>query len=396
MLVGRVGLVLVTALVLVGCLSQATAGETVKAAHHRPLATETAQVEKSLHPLPSVDNHEQALNDRLAQAALQRPLAFLYQQVGQITVPTSQSFWQRNRAIINSIKIAMAVLGLSYAIKLAVWLIGRSLELIDRRAGGLRFSVRRATTVIGFAASILKLFLFVFGVVWILNEYKINPAVSTGAIGLIGLIMAGMFQQVVIDFVKGLDIVAGRHYDIGDFIQAGGAYGHVVDFNVKYTRLRTLSGQEFNLPNSQCIPSRRFPDGFVTNYVDLTFKSSEDEQEARKTLEPICRDLNERVEPVREAPVSVQVFTTVPGQRTLRYRVRVLPGCDWVITDHFLPAVKRALAAANIELTTEPTFFFINRIEVFRKLFARKLKEHEIVRETGETRQADDSQTADN
>jgi hypothetical protein len=40
-----------------------------------------------------------------------------------------------------------------------------------------------------------------------------------------------------------------------------------VDFNVKYTRIRSLSGQEFNIPNSRCVPSRRFPDGFVSNYV---------------------------------------------------------------------------------------------------------------------------------
>jgi len=33
--------------------------------------------------------------------------------------------------------------------------------------------------------------------------FGIAPATSAGAIGLIGLIMAGMFQQIVIDFVKG-------------------------------------------------------------------------------------------------------------------------------------------------------------------------------------------------
>jgi len=52
------------------------------------------------------------------------------------------------------------------------------------------------------------------------------------------------------------------------------------------------------------------------------------------------------------------------------------------------------LADAGVELATEPTFFFINRIEVFRKLFARKLTEHEIIRET-ETIRRKDAASAD-
>jgi small conductance mechanosensitive channel len=198
---------------------------------------------------------------------------------------------------------------------------------------------------------------------------------------LIGLILAGMFQQIVIDFVKGLDIVVGQHYNVGDFVEVDGKFGHVVDFNVKHTRIRTVSGQEFNIPNSRCVPSRRFPDGYVNNYLDLVLTSAADEERAKDAIAPVCRDLNQRIEPIREEPVPVERFDGPQGRVTLRYRVRVLPGCDWVMTDHFIPNVKRALAENEIELAAEPTFFFINRIETFRKLFSRRLTEEEIVHE---------------
>ena len=318
------------------------------------------------------------------QATLQRRLADLYGQSADILVPPVPSFWERNQRVINAIKIVGLVVALTYVVKLVVWLIRRTAAHLNSKLGPGRLSVKRVGTLVSFAASIVKLFLWVFGVIWVLNEFGINPAASTGAIGLIGLIMAGMFQQVVVDFVKGLDIIAGQHYNVGDFVEVAGKVGHVVDFNAKYTCIRTLSGAEFNIPNSQCVPSRRFPDGYINNYVDITLKSPDDEQKAREVIEPVCRDLNERIEAIREEPALAIRFEG-PGQpTTLRYRVRVLPGCDWVVQDYFIPAARKALADAGIELANEPTSLYINRIETFRKLFSRRLNEEEIVRDVAD------------
>ncbi len=321
------------------------------------------------------------------QASLEYELADLYTQCAEVLVPSEPSFWQRNESIITSIMILGVVVAISYGVKLAVWFIQRLIAHLDATVGDGRFSVKRAGTLLSFAGSIVKLFVWIFGVVWVLNEFGISPATTSGALGLIGLIMAGMFQQIVVDFVKGLDIIAGRHYNVGDFVEVDGKFGHVVDFNVKYTRIRTGSGQEFNVPNSQCLPSRRFPDGYVDNYVDLTLKSCSDEDAVKNALGAVCQDLNHRIEPIRDEPVPVRQFVGPQGRVTLRYRVRVLPGSDWVVKDYFIPAVKETLAGLGVELAAEPTFFFINRIQTFRKLFSRQLSEEEIVRQTGESDQ---------
>jgi len=252
---------------------------------------------------------------------------------------------------------------------------------LNRSLSSGRISVKRVGTLLSFAGSIAKLFVWIFGIMAVLKEFGIDPSVSAGAIGLIGLILAGMFQQIVIDFVKGLDIIAGRHYNVGDFIEVNGKLGHVLDFSAKYTRIRTVSGQEFNIPNSQCVPSRRFPDGYVDNYVDISLKNSADEQRAVSAIGPVCEDLNQRIEPVRNIPTLVKRFSGPQGRLVLRYQVRVLPGCDWVITDYFIPSVKDILAQQGIESAADPTFFFINRIETFRKLFSRQLTEQEIIQQ---------------
>ncbi len=320
------------------------------------------------------------------QATLHRRLAELHTAIADVLVPPEQPFWERHRKVLNSAKIVGTVIGTIYLIRLLVWLIHQAVFFLGtRKLAENRFSPKRANTLISFGGSLARLVVWITGLVWLLNELGIDPAKSAGALGLIGLIMAGMFQQLVVDFVKGLDIVAGGHYDVGDFIEVDGKLGHVVDLDFKHTRIRTLSGQEYNLPNSRCVPSRRFPEGYVNNYVDITVKSG-DEQRARAAIDAICEYLNDRMEFVRDKPAMVLRFNAPMGGATLRYRVRVLPGCAWVIRDYFIPMSKEALARQELELLGEPTFFFINRIRTFRKLFSRQMSEEEILRETATNR----------
>lgn len=317
---------------------------------------------------------------KMRQATLAGRLADLYVQCADVLVPPIPSFWDRHRKIIHAIEILAGMIAASYAVRVLIWLIRRALSALNALTNR-RLSVKRIGTLLSFAGSILKLFVWVFGIMLILDAFGIEPSKSSGPIALVGLIMAGMFQQIVVDFVKGLDIIVGRHYSVGDFVEVDGKHGHVVDFNLKYTRIRSLSGQEFNIPNSRCVPSRRFPDGFVSNYVDITLKSSADEDRAKIAIGAVCTDLNQRIEPVRNEPVMAQCFRGPHDSVTLRYHVRVLPGCDWVVRDHFIPAVKEAMVKEGVELAGEPTFSFINRIATFRKLFSRRLSEDEIVRE---------------
>jgi small conductance mechanosensitive channel len=321
---------------------------------------------------------------QLRQMTLQNKLADVYQQCADILDPPQPGFWERNRTIMNALWIVLVAVGCSFALRLVIYAVKNLIQLLGTRMPG-RFSVKRIETLLSFSASILRVLIAFFAVILVLSEFGFDPAKSTAVFGLISLALTGMFQQIVIDFVKGFDIITGRHYNVGDFVELDGKTGHVIDFSVKHTRIRTASGQEYNLPNSRCIPSRRFPDGYVDNYVDVPVRSSNDVQRARRAIAPVCRHLSRRIEQVKDEPTFIDQFPAArPGSMILRYRVRVLPACDWVIVEQFIPDVKAALAEQGIELADEPSFFFINRIQVFRQLFSRELTEEEILKEAQE------------
>ncbi len=315
------------------------------------------------------------------QADAYDELAVVWETSADIWDPPVKPFLERHAKEVTAAKVVAAALVLTYLLTL----LGRGLVAVFAAVNvrtGQKFSVKRFKTLQGFSQSILKIFVWIFALVTILNEFGVDPARATGALGLIGLILAGMFQQIVIDFVKGVDIVAGRHFDVGDFVEVAGDFGHVVDFSAKYTCIRTATGEIISVPNSKCIPSRRFPDGFVDNYVDIPLTDQQGRDRAKTLIDGVCRETNERIEVVKEEPRFVTEFVAADGTGLiLRYCVRMLPGCEWVLRDYFIPSVKQGLDAIGVSMSGEITFVLINNVERFRKLFRRQLTEAEILRE---------------
>jgi small-conductance mechanosensitive channel len=315
------------------------------------------------------------------QADAFKGLAAVWETSANIWDPPVKPFLERHAKVVSAAIVVVAALVVTYILTLLGGGLVALFAIVNARTRR-DISVKRFKTLQGFAQSILKIFVWIFALVTILNEFGVDPAKATGALGLIGLILAGMFQQIVIDFVKGVDIIAGRHYDVGDFVEVAGDFGHVVDFSAKYTCIRTASGEVISLPNSKCIPSRRFPDGFVDNYVDIPLADRQGRDKAKAIIDGVCRETNERIEVVKEEPRFATQFVTADGKGViLRYRVRLLPGCEWVLRDYFIPRIKQHLEDIGVSMTGEISFVLINNVERFRKLFSRQLAEKEILRE---------------
>ena len=313
------------------------------------------------------------------QANEESRLADEYERAADELRAIEPPFWERNAYLLSVGWILLVATGAHVGLSFLTWLVNAMVALV---AAGLRRdratpTIKRVQTLTHFARSIVKLLVWLIAIVTVLAEFGIHPGQSAGALGVIGLVLAGMFQQLVVDFVKGIDIAIGGHYFVGDFIEVGGSSGHVLKFSVKYTVLRTPSGQVITLPNSQCIPSRRFPAGYVDNYVDVPLAGGADLPAARAQLAEVGRLLNARIEAVKREPHIMCTFDD-RGQTMIRVQVRVLPTCAWVVKEHYIPMLKERFAAAKIPLAGEPVLFYVNDIPTFRRLFSRQMSGRDI------------------
>ena len=390
------------ALTVVPYLPMAADAERAKESHYQKLQSELAKQLAELEAEPSSKERDERMsrlrqaiaqaeqlidNQRLVayairdQTAAVQAIADEYRREAEALRAANRRFWVEHAYILNIARILAVTIGIVLGINLLSWLVAGTFSAVAsrlRREGAIP-GAKRARTLIYFARSIAKLLVWVFALVTIMAEFGISPGQSAGALGVIGLVLAGMFQQLVIDFVKGIDIAAGGHYFIGDFVEVAGEAGHVLAIQVKYTVLRTPSGQVLSIPNGKCIPSRRFPSGYVDNYVDTPVPADVDVEQAKAALADVGRLLNERVEAVKQKPEFVS--TSRDGSTIyIRTLVRVLPTCDWVLKDHYIPMLKRRFEAESIPLAGEPLFFHMNKVATFRRLFSRQLSESDIAR----------------
>ena len=81
------------------------------------------------------------------------------------------------------------------------------------------------------------------------NVFRLNvTALLTGA-GVIGLAIAFAAQNTIANIFGALSIVSDKIFKIGDFIDVGGKRGTVEEVGFRSTKLRSLDGTLWNLPN---------------------------------------------------------------------------------------------------------------------------------------------------
>lgn len=100
------------------------------------------------------------------------------------------------------------------------------------------------------------------GVVWIivlllvLDNAGVDVTALVAGLGVGGIAVALAVQNVLGDLFASLSIVVDRPFVVGDFIRVGDVMGTVERIGLKSTRLRSLTGEQLVLANSDLLSSR--------------------------------------------------------------------------------------------------------------------------------------------
>ncbi|MBX9788765.1 MAG: mechanosensitive ion channel family protein [Pirellulales bacterium] len=265
--------------------------------------------------------------------------------------------------------VLIPVAKLVIAIVRRTWIAGLSRVPVDRER-----ATQRIETLLAFVRSTVYFVLSIAASFQALHALfpNFDPMAATGALSIVALILTAMFRDVVVDIVKGLDILFGGHYSVGDFVRFKDYAGYVIDFQLKYTKLRSAGGEEILVNNAACVPSCRFPEGWVANYLDVPLARAADQAHARELLDQVAGEMTASYEVIREPPSFDRALPNSVGDGVVvRYLVGVLPGADWVLSDAYVPRIEQVMQGAEIPLSGAPRYFFLNDLVAFRRLFRR-------------------------
>ena len=175
-----------------------------------------------------------------------------------------------------------AVFALVLLVQCGLW-GGAAVDLwIHRRAGfrATHADVASITTMraLGIAA---KLVLWTIIFITALDKFGVNVTTLVTGLGIGGVAIALAVQNVLGDLFAALSIVFDKPFDVGDAIAVDQMSGTVERIGLKTTRIRSISGEQIIISNSELLKSRirnykRQLDRRVVFTTDITYDTSAD------------------------------------------------------------------------------------------------------------------------
>jgi small-conductance mechanosensitive channel len=145
---------------------------------------------------------------------------------------------------------------LAILLQLALWaLIGIDFWVASTRRKRLAEDAA-SVTLIGALGFIGKLVLWTVLVLLILDNLGVNVTALVAGLGVGGLAVALALQNILGDLLASLSIILDKPFVLGDTINLGDLTGTVENVGLKTTHLRSVTGEQLVVPNSDLVKSR--------------------------------------------------------------------------------------------------------------------------------------------
>lgn len=141
-------------------------------------------------------------------------------------------------------------------IQLGLWanaVLGRVLQRNRLRREEADPASLSAYGLLGFFGRVAIWLIIALSVLWAL-DYQIAPLI--GALGVGGIAVAFALQSILADIFNSMAIILDKPFRVGDFVIVGETLGVVEQIGIKTTRIRSLSGEQTILTNSDLLGSR--------------------------------------------------------------------------------------------------------------------------------------------
>lgn len=192
--------------------------------------------------------------------------------------------------------------GLDFGIRLiaaiAIFFIGRIVvRFVTKEIRKVMESQEVDKILQSFVSNLVYWALMIFVVIAAINQVGVQTTSLIAIMGAAGLAIGLAMQGSLANFAAGVLIVMFRPYRVGDFVEAAGIAGSVLQVGILTTVLKTGDNKQIIVPNAQIMGS------IITNYsandtrrVDLVIGIGYDDDidKARDTLQALV-DADDRI-----------------------------------------------------------------------------------------------------
>ena len=197
----------------------------------------------------------------------------------------------------------------------------------------------------------LKILLLVITVIVVMDYLDIPITSLVAVLSVVGLALSLAVQNFLSNVAGGLQLVASKPFQIGDFVEIAGCTGTVAEIGLFYTKLNSSDNKLVQLPNSAIVSQN------IINYsgeekrrVEVKVTASYDApvHEVKAVLERLVGE-----HPRTYSTPAPMVHVSAYLDSAIEYVVRAW--CDngdyWTVYFDLMDSIKPAFDAAGIEMT---------------------------------------------
>jgi small-conductance mechanosensitive channel len=141
-------------------------------------------------------------------------------------------------------------------LQVGVWGNGLIKVILEKAFQAARVSEATAQTSAGVVRWFALVLLWGCIFLLILTAFNIEVTPLIAGLGVGGIAIGFALQQILGDIFCSVALVLDRPFEVGDFIILGDYMGSVEQIGIKTTRIRSLSGEQIIIPNSDLLGSR--------------------------------------------------------------------------------------------------------------------------------------------
>ena len=224
-------------------------------------------------------------------------------------------------------------------------------ELRDLAAATRR--VQRAKTMGDLLKSVITgVLVAIFGTM-ILSQVGVNIAPIIASAGILGIALGFGAQSLVKDFLSGVFMIFEDQYGVGDVIDVGEATGTVEAVSLRVTRLRSLDGTVWYVPNGEILRVGNKSQNWSRAVIDVGVGYDEELGRVRRILGEVSKEMwldDDYRNVIIEEPEVTGVEALAPDAITLRVLVKTQPLEQWAVGRELRQRIKARFDHEGIEI----------------------------------------------
>jgi len=201
--------------------------------------------------------------------------------------------------------------------------------------------------------NLIKVVIWLVAIFMILGTLGINLGPLVAGAGIAGIALGFGAQSIVKDFLSGILMLVEDQFGVGDVIDVGEASGVVESLSLRTTRLRSVDGTVWHVPNGEIRRVGNMSQGWSRSVIDVGIGYGSDVDTALSILNRVANEMSAD-EPwgtkFLKQPEILGVQDLGDSAVVLRMWVVTEPAAQWEVSRELRRRIKYAFDQAGVEI----------------------------------------------